>query len=65
MAKTKGKSIVSAEIPNERKVALRKRSEREGRSVSAVIDAALAFYLKHAPVWKRVAEVPEPIGGQS
>lgn len=64
MAAAKGKSGVSAEVPNELRRELEERAKKEGRSRSAVITRALRFYFRHAPVVRTEDEVPSPVGGK-
>ena len=48
MAGTKGKTVVSSEIPDEVKELLDARAEREGRSRGKAIEIAIRFWLHYA-----------------
>lgn len=65
MPSAKGKSVVSTEVPDELKIAIARRAAKEERSICAMVEGAILFYLKHAPVWKRKVEVPDPVRSAS
>lgn len=48
MAGTKGKTVVSSEIPDEVKEALDARAALEGRSRGKAIEIAIRFWLEYA-----------------
>jgi len=64
MAKTsKGKTMISAEIPDSLKDRLDARAQEEGRSRSETIGRAIAFFLEFAELEKAsppMVEVPKP-----
>ncbi len=60
MASAKGKTVISAEIPETLRDEVDRRAEKEGRTRAGIVGRALRFYLTHAPVVP-ADEVPSPM----
>jgi len=60
MPLSKGKVVVSSEIPQELCDALDRRAEADGRKRSDAIARAIEFYLTHAPADPRKQPIPAP-----
>ena len=60
MPSSKGKVVVSSEIPVELCEALDLRAEADGRKRSDAIARAIEFYLTHAPADPRRQPIPAP-----
>lgn len=60
MPVSKGKQVASTEVPDAIAERIRKRAKQEERTRSGVIYRAIVFYLEHAPLVKKSADVPSP-----
>jgi len=56
---TKGRVMISAEVPAELRVALDARAKTESRSRSEIINRACRFFLAHAEVEKKENGIPK------